>query len=159
MSKHLKVLQFKVLIEQDEDGIYVASVPELPGCYTQGKTLEQVRERIEEAIELVLDSDKKIRDEKITAYISSVTEAELFSGKDIKLESKKRDLKELIGLFEKVILDNEIAQKSGEFRRNYDIETPDAIIAATAFHKHCKLLTKNKKDFQKIKEIEVEEPY
>ena len=102
---------------------------------------------------------KKIRDEKITAYISSVTEAELFSGKDIKLENNRRNLKELISLFEKIILNNEIAQKSGEFRRNYNIETPDAIIAATAFHKHCKLLTKNKKDFQKIKEIEVEEPY
>ena len=65
MAKQIKILQFKVLIEQDEDGIYVASVPELPGCYTQGKTLEDARERIEEAIELVLDSDKKIRDEKI----------------------------------------------------------------------------------------------
>jgi len=65
MAKQIKILQFKVLIEQDEDGIYVASVPELPGCYTQGKTLEEARKRIEEAIELVLDSDKKIRDEKI----------------------------------------------------------------------------------------------
>ena len=65
MSKQLKVLQFKVLIEQEEDGIYVASVPELPGCYTQGKTLDETRKRIEEVIELVLDSDDKIREEKI----------------------------------------------------------------------------------------------
>ena len=43
-------LQFKVLIEQDEDGLYIASVPELPGCYTQGKTLEEVRKRIKEAV-------------------------------------------------------------------------------------------------------------
>jgi len=47
---------FHVLIEQDEDGWYVASVPDLPGCYTQGKTLEQARQRIREAIELVLES-------------------------------------------------------------------------------------------------------
>ncbi len=53
--KTVKELQFKVLIEQDDDGIYVASIPELPGCYTQGKTLEQVRTRIKEAIELVLE--------------------------------------------------------------------------------------------------------
>src|SRR3989338_2854669 len=65
MAKVAQELQFKVLIEQDEDGIYVASVPELPGCYTQGKTVEEVRKRIEEVIELVLDSDKKIREEKI----------------------------------------------------------------------------------------------
>ena len=60
-----KELQFKVLIEQDEDGIYVASVPELPACYTQGKTLEQARERIKEVIELVLESDKGVKEEKL----------------------------------------------------------------------------------------------
>lgn len=48
-----KDLQFKVIIEQDEDEVYVASVPELPGCYIQGKTLEEAQERIREAIELV----------------------------------------------------------------------------------------------------------
>jgi len=65
MAKTVKELQFKVLIEQDENGIYVASVPELPGCYTQGKTLEEVRVRIKEAIELVLESDKDIKTEKL----------------------------------------------------------------------------------------------
>lgn len=58
-------LQFKVIIEQDEDGMYVASVPELEGCYTQGKTLEQVRSRIKEAIQLVLDSDKQAKKTKL----------------------------------------------------------------------------------------------
>lgn len=57
MAKTFKELQFKVLIEQDEDGIYVASVPELRGCYTQGKTLEEARKRVKEVIELVLESD------------------------------------------------------------------------------------------------------
>lgn len=60
-----KELQFKVLIEQDEDGLYVASVPELPGAYTQGKTLEEARERIREVIELILESDKDIKKEKL----------------------------------------------------------------------------------------------
>ena len=61
----MKDLQFKVLIEQDEDGVYVASVPELPGCYTQGKTLEEVRERIKEAVELVLEEEPELKKEKI----------------------------------------------------------------------------------------------
>lgn len=65
MAKTVKKLQFKVLIEQDENGVYVASVPELPGCYTQGKTLEEVRERIKEVIELVLESDKDLKEEKL----------------------------------------------------------------------------------------------
>jgi len=64
MKKIGKELQFKIIIEQDEDGMYVASVPELPGCYTQGKTLEQVRERIREVIELIMDSDEEVRKEK-----------------------------------------------------------------------------------------------
>jgi len=58
MAKTTKILQFRVLIEQDEDGWFVASVPALPGCYAQAKTLEQLRKRIREAIELVLESEK-----------------------------------------------------------------------------------------------------
>ena len=65
MAKAFKELQFKVLIEQDENGLYVASVPELPGCYTQAKTLEEVRKRIKEAIELVLEEDKDLKEEKL----------------------------------------------------------------------------------------------
>ncbi|MDP1694322.1 MAG: type II toxin-antitoxin system HicB family antitoxin [Candidatus Woesearchaeota archaeon] len=49
-----KVYNYTVLIEQDKDGIYVAKVPDIPGCYTQGKTVEQVMERIKEAIEVCL---------------------------------------------------------------------------------------------------------
>ena len=71
MSKLSKKLQFKVIIEQDEDGIYVASVPELQGCYTQERTLEQVRKRIEEVIELILESDKNIREEKLRSPTST----------------------------------------------------------------------------------------
>jgi len=51
----MKKYQFTVLIEQDEDGIYVAKVPQLKGCHTQGKTVEQAMERIREAIDLCLE--------------------------------------------------------------------------------------------------------
>lgn len=67
MKKQAKILQFKVIIEQDEAGLFVASVPELPGCYTQAKTLEQVRKRIKEVINLVLESDKDIKKEKLSS--------------------------------------------------------------------------------------------
>lgn len=46
---------FSVIIEQDADGIYVASVPALPGCHTQGTSLDQVMERIREAIALCVE--------------------------------------------------------------------------------------------------------
>ncbi|KKS43096.1 MAG: hypothetical protein UV05_C0033G0008 [candidate division CPR1 bacterium GW2011_GWA2_42_17] len=69
--KQNKKLQFKVLLEQDEDGLYVASAPELPGCHTQGKTLKEVRTRIKEAIELVLEAEQRIETKTkktITSY-------------------------------------------------------------------------------------------
>ena len=44
--------QFDVIIERDEDGYYVASVPQLPGCHTQALSLDEVSVRILEAIEL-----------------------------------------------------------------------------------------------------------
>ena len=51
-------MQFTVLIEEDEDGIYVAKVPDIPGCYTQGKTISQVLERIKEAIQVCLEAEE-----------------------------------------------------------------------------------------------------
>ncbi|MEA2075884.1 MAG: type II toxin-antitoxin system HicB family antitoxin [Euryarchaeota archaeon] len=52
--------EFTIVIEQDEDGIYVASVPELEGCHTQAKTLDELRERIKEAIQLYLEVESGI---------------------------------------------------------------------------------------------------
>jgi len=52
-------MEFNVLIEKDEDGWFVATVPEIQGCYTQGRTIQQVLERIREAIEVCLEGDKK----------------------------------------------------------------------------------------------------
>jgi predicted RNase H-like HicB family nuclease len=40
-----KIMDFTVIIEQDEEGWYVASVPDIQGCYTQGKTIPEVLER------------------------------------------------------------------------------------------------------------------
>ena len=54
-----KVRNFTVLLEQDEDGIYVAKVPDIPGCYTQGRTVQQAMERIKEAIQVCLEADEE----------------------------------------------------------------------------------------------------
>jgi predicted RNase H-like HicB family nuclease len=52
-----KKINFTVLIEKDEDDIYIASVPSLKGCFTQAKTIEELLPRIIEAIQLYLDTD------------------------------------------------------------------------------------------------------
>jgi predicted RNase H-like HicB family nuclease len=46
---------FNVVIERDEEGYFVGSVPELPGCHTQAKSLDELMNRIREAIELCLE--------------------------------------------------------------------------------------------------------
>jgi predicted RNase H-like HicB family nuclease len=46
--------QFDVVVEKDSEGYFVASVLALPGCHTQAKSLDQLMERIKEAIELCL---------------------------------------------------------------------------------------------------------
>jgi len=46
---------FNVIIEKDEDGFYIASVPALKGCHTQAKSLDALMVRIEEVIELCLE--------------------------------------------------------------------------------------------------------
>lgn len=59
-----KVHNFTVLIEKDEDGVYVGSVPALRGCHTQGKTMDELLKNIKEAIELCLEVDKDVPREK-----------------------------------------------------------------------------------------------
>jgi predicted RNase H-like HicB family nuclease len=48
-------IDFNVIVERDEEGFYVATVPELRGCHTQAKSLDTLMERIREAIDLCLE--------------------------------------------------------------------------------------------------------
>ena len=47
--------EFTVIVERDEDGYYVASVPELRGCHTQARSLDKLITRVREAIALCLE--------------------------------------------------------------------------------------------------------
>jgi len=49
--------KFTVVIERDEEGYYVATVPTLRGCHTQAKTLDKLMKRVREAVELCLESE------------------------------------------------------------------------------------------------------
>jgi len=54
----MKKREYRVIIEQDPDGYYVATVPELAGCHTQAKLLDALMKRVREAIELCLEVEK-----------------------------------------------------------------------------------------------------
>ncbi|MFH1608193.1 MAG: type II toxin-antitoxin system HicB family antitoxin [archaeon] len=47
-------MDFNIIVEQDEDGMFVSEVIGLPGCHTQGRTLDELVERTKEAITLYL---------------------------------------------------------------------------------------------------------
>jgi len=62
-----------VLIERDEDGHYVASVPAIRGCHTQAKNLDALMKRIREAIELCLETDTEEPDNLELIGIQQIT--------------------------------------------------------------------------------------
>ncbi len=52
-------MRYRILIEQDEDGVYSAECPSLPGCISQGKSRKEALENIQDAIKGYLESLKK----------------------------------------------------------------------------------------------------
>ncbi len=52
-------MRYRILIEQDEDGVFVAECPALPGCISQGKTRTEALQNIQDAIKGYLESLKK----------------------------------------------------------------------------------------------------
>lgn len=61
MAKRVKNGQreFYVVIEEGEDGYYIAEVPQLRGCYTQAKTFDELMSRVKEVIELCLENEEE----------------------------------------------------------------------------------------------------
>lgn len=53
-----KTREYTVIIEQDEQGIFVAEVPEFAGCHTQAKSLDALMDRVKEAIQLCVEVQK-----------------------------------------------------------------------------------------------------
>lgn len=75
-----KILNFKVIIEQDEDGYFVASVPGVPGCHTQGKSYEEALKNIKEALELCLEVADEKAEYKAKITFPQKTNKERFLG-------------------------------------------------------------------------------
>ena len=57
--------EFNVVIGRDEDGYFVASVPELRGCHTQAKSIDVLMKRVKEAIQLCLEVEEPVSNEFI----------------------------------------------------------------------------------------------
>jgi len=72
-----KKIKLSVLIEQDEDGVYIASVPELRSCYTFAHTLEELFPRVKEVIELCIEEQGLPKDFDLNKKFVGVQQFEL----------------------------------------------------------------------------------
>ncbi len=54
-KKNIVAREFDVIIERDAEGFFVATVPTLRGCHTQARSLDELMERVEEAIAICLE--------------------------------------------------------------------------------------------------------
>ena len=102
---------------------------------------------------------EKLKNEEIIIYFSAITETELISGSECNQFEIKTRILDFLSNFSKISIDNQIAVKAGDFRRIYGTRIPDAVIAATTYIMKATLITRNVKDFEKIKEITIKYPY
>ena len=54
--------QFTVVVERDEDGVYISSCPALQGCHSNGETYEEALENLKEAIQLRIEARQSVGD-------------------------------------------------------------------------------------------------
>ena len=87
-------------------------------------------------------------------FISTISEAELFGYPEITSEEILK-IDEILKTISIIPIDSQIARLAGFFKKKYKTALPDNIIAATSYLTNTVLLTRNIKDFKKIKEISV----
>lgn len=90
---------------------------------------------------------------------SSLCEAELVAGR-ANADSKVRSaLLRFLRQWTKIEVSNPIALRAGDIVRDHGLAVPDAIIAATALRHEAELVTRNAKDFRRVKGLRVQVPY
>lgn len=88
-------------------------------------------------------------------YISTVTIGEIFSGQSMLNAAHRKQARRLISSFLKIDLNEPISQKAGELRRIYNIPLIDGFIAASALLDNFILVSRNKRDFYKIRRLKL----
>lgn len=88
-------------------------------------------------------------------FISEITRLELLAVPGLS-RTEELAIRELLNLFVSVSVDARIAEVAAAIKRNYRLRLGDSIIAATAYLTNSRLVTRNLRDFKKIKEIHSE---
>lgn len=85
---------------------------------------------------------------------SIVTRAELFAGR----RADEEGLRALLSSIREISVDREVAETAGRVRRESGIRLPDALIAATALVHRLSLLTRNRRDFERVRGLRLRAP-
>jgi|SRR3989344_527245 len=96
------------------------------------------------------------------AIFSAVTETELIAGSQCAISETRKDILQFLAKWKKINVDNQIDLLAGDLAREHrkdGLELGDAIIVATAIVNRAELLSKNLKDFEKIKDLRIRAPY
>lgn len=106
--------------------------------------------------DLLVDSDvfidhlrgaRALRPRRDRIHYSVVTRCELFAGP----EAQEEAVRQILSPFEEVDLEGTIAERAGKVRRQWGLLTPDALIAATALVHRLALVTRNRRDFGRVR--------
>ncbi len=89
-----------------------------------------------------------------SGYYSVITRAELFAGD----EDDEPAVRALLALHTEIAVDAIIAERAGRLRRTLMIRMPDALVAATALEHRLELMTRNRRDFDRIRDLRVRSP-
>ena len=109
----------------------------------------------------ILRGDRKLKEklkklaEENELIISGITEAEIFSGKDMDVKEKREKIADLIEKFSKINPTNKIMREAGRIRRKYGIPLLDSIIIATAEVSDAVIFTLDRKHFKKVEEVKL----
>ncbi len=95
---------------------------------------------------------------KYLAYFSTITEAELYSGRKMGRREERRAVDLLLSLMRRVDVSGEVARRAGTLRQVYQVELPNALIAATATIYRARLVTRNKKHYSVLKSVRMVAP-
>ncbi|MGH9831376.1 MAG: type II toxin-antitoxin system VapC family toxin [Blastocatellia bacterium] len=92
-------------------------------------------------------------------WVSVITIAEIYAGQKTRDANEAVKVRRLLRFFRVAYLDGRISAHGGAIARDYAVELPDALIAATALKKGLRLATRNIKHFQHIPNLTVQAPY
>jgi predicted nucleic acid-binding protein len=87
-------------------------------------------------------------------YYSVLTRAELFAGRP----GEEEGVRELLATLTEVGVNQHIAEEAGRIRRRTGVDLADAVIAATALHLGVPVLTRNRRDFDRVRGLKVRAP-